>query len=173
MSNFWGAHHRVRGWTRLSEATADRYAAPWRTKGDAFPEIVAAGAAALVTGLYLGYVKPVDDGACFRQGVDAAQAATAGGRVHPRTRAGGGARKIRVPLTRDEGDCGRGRSERSERSSAGGWLPGGSEPWPQDKKRGWLSVSRLFSQPLSLPLLSLCVHFLYKMIIFAIYTQIN
>ena len=46
-----------------------------------------------------------------------------------------------------EGDCGRGRSERSERSSAGGWLPGGSEPWPQDKKRGWLSVSRLFSQP--------------------------
>ena len=82
---------RVRGWTRLSEATAARYAAPWRTKGDAFPEIVAAGAAALVTGLYLGYVKPVDDGACFRQGVDAAQAATAGGRVHPRTRAGGGA----------------------------------------------------------------------------------
>ena len=88
----------------------DRYAAPWRTKGDAFPEIVAAGAAALVTGLYLGYVRPVDDGACFRQGVDAAQAATADGRVHPRTRAGGGARKIRVPLMRDEGDCGRGRS---------------------------------------------------------------
>ena len=56
-----------------------------------------------------------------------------------------------------EGDCGRGRSERRERSSAGGWLPGGSEPWPQDKKRDWLS----------------CVHFLYKMIIFAIYTQIN
>ena len=71
MSNFWGAHHRVRGWTRLSEATAARYAAPWRTRGDVFPEIVAAGAAALVTGLYLGYVKPVDDGACFRQGVAA------------------------------------------------------------------------------------------------------
>ena len=44
-----------------------------------------------------------------------------------------------------EGDCGRGRSERSERSSAGGWLPGGSEPWPQDTMRGWLSVSRLLS----------------------------
>ena len=31
---------------------------------------------------------------------DARQAADAGGRVHPRTRAGGGARKIRVPRSR-------------------------------------------------------------------------
>ena len=74
-------------------------------------------------------------------------AATAGGRVHPRTRAGGGARKIRVPHQRDEVDCGRGRSEQSERSSSCGWRPDGPEPWPGDKKRGWLSVSRLFSQP--------------------------
>ena len=44
-----------------------------------------------------------------------------GGRVHPRTRAGGGARWIQVP----EGnavDNGRGRSERSERSSSEGSL---------------------------------------------------
>ena len=76
-------------------------------------------------------------------------AATAGGRVHPRIRAGGGARKIRVPHQRDEVDCGRGRSEQSERSSSCGWRPDGPEPWPGDKKRGWLSVSRLFSQPLN------------------------
>ena len=50
-------------------------------------------------------------------------AATAGGRVHPRTRAGGGARKIRVPHQRDEVDCGRGRSEQSERSSDKGCSP--------------------------------------------------
>ena len=34
-----------------------------------------------------------------------------GGRVHPRTRAGGGARWIQVPACGDAGDNGRGRSE--------------------------------------------------------------
>lgn len=42
-----------------------------------------------------------------------------GGLVHPRTRAGGGARWIQVPGG-DAGDSGRGRSERSERSSTEG-----------------------------------------------------
>ena len=38
---------------------------------------------------------------------------------------GQGAGPARYELSRsdDEGDCGRGRSERSERSSAGGWTP--------------------------------------------------
>ena len=44
-----------------------------------------------------------------------------GGRVHPRTRAGGGARWIQVPEG-DAVDNGRGRSERSERSSSEGSL---------------------------------------------------
>ena len=44
---------------------------------------------------------------------------TFGGLVHPRTRAGGGARWIQVPEG-DAGDRGRGRSERSERSSSEG-----------------------------------------------------
>ena len=46
----------------------------------------------------------------------AGRAADFGERVHPRTRAGGGARKMRILLQQDEADCGRGRSERSERS---------------------------------------------------------
>lgn len=31
---------RVRGWTRLSEATAARNTAPWRPQGDIFPQIM-------------------------------------------------------------------------------------------------------------------------------------
>ena len=70
------------------------------------------------------------------KGGESGQAAAAGGRVHPRTRAGGGARKKRVPHQRDEVDCGRGRSERSERSSSSGWLPEGSESWLYIQRRG-------------------------------------
>ena len=46
------------------------------------------------------------------------------GRVHPRTRVGGGARWMQVPAG-DAADNGRGRSERSERSSAEGSVSAG------------------------------------------------
>ena len=46
-------------------------------------------------------------------------------RTCPPTDTGRGMGPARYELSRsdDEGDCGRGRSERSERSSAGGWTP--------------------------------------------------
>ena len=41
----------------------------------------------------------------------------------PDTGRGMGPARYELSRSDDEGDCGRGRSERSERSSAGGWTP--------------------------------------------------
>ena len=51
--------------------------------------------------------------------------AAAGGRVHPRTRAGGGPGGYKFPRSGDAVDVGRGRSERSERSPARCWQTAG------------------------------------------------
>ena len=61
------------------------------------------------------------DGEHTAEILDSMEENTSRGLVHPRTRAGGGARWIQVPEG-DAGDSGRGRSERSERSSSGGIL---------------------------------------------------